>query len=420
MIKDTSGQDQHILNKRPIYKRKWALMLGVTAALFGVLLWLQLSPHAQHSIEREELDIAKVEFGNLVREVGAQGKIVAAHAPTIYSPEIGVTTLYVNAGDSVHKGQLVAQLHSPELSSELKQQESELSRLESEWQRQQLESRRQALALEKSLDLARVTLDAAERENRRAQISIKTSLISQIDLEQAQDEFARAKLNFTHAQKEAEIGRDTLKFELASVKSNVERQAIVVEEVKRRVTNLQVRASVDGIVGNLLVQNKSAVSQNQPLMTLVDLSAYEVELQVPESYANDLGLSMPVLMRIGAKEFEGQLSAISPEVSDREVTTRVKFSNQDISGIRQNQRVHARIQLENKHNVLKVKRGPFLNTGGYVAYRLRDNLAQRVDIKTGSSSLKDIEIIAGLQEGDEIIVSGYDAFSDASSVLIRQ
>ncbi|KZN49313.1 efflux RND transporter periplasmic adaptor subunit [Pseudoalteromonas luteoviolacea] len=419
MIKDTSGQDQYVPERRAFFQRKSVWGGAILIVLLLTFLWVFMSPQAQRSVDKGQLDIATVEVGKLTREIGAHGRIVAAHAPTVYSPEVGVTTLHVSAGDNVKVGQLVAHIHSPELSSELKQQESELSRLESEWQRQQLEARRQALTLEKSLDLAKVSLEAAERENRRAQLSIQSSLISQIDLEQAQDDYAKAKVNFSHAQKEAEIGSDTLKFELAAAKSRFERQALVVEEIKRRVNNLQVRATVDGIVGNLLVQNKAAVSQNQSLMTLVDLSAYEAELRVPESYANELGLEMVVLMRVGATEFVGQLSAISPEVSDREVTARVKFTNQDITGIRQNQRVHGRIQLENKENVLKVRRGPFLNNGGYFAYRVRDNFAQKVEISTGSSSLKDIEIITGLQEGDEIIISGYDAFSNADSVLIR-
>ncbi|MBQ4811228.1 efflux transporter periplasmic adaptor subunit [Pseudoalteromonas luteoviolacea] len=420
MIKDTRGQDVVVDTPQTIWQRKTIFGLGIGVLIAGLAYGAMTQAKTQLSVAKQDLDIARVELGALTREVSANGKIVAAHAPTVYSPEVGVATLHVKAGDQVKVGQLIVALSSPELSNELKQQQSELNRLEGEWQRQKLESRRQELGLTKSLDLASVALQAAERENRRAQISIKASLISQIDLEQAEDEYARAKLNYAHAQQEADLGRDTLKFELSSAKNRYERQKLVVDEIQRRVSNLEIRASVEGIVGNLLVQNKAAVSQNEALMRLVDLSAYEVELQVPESYANELGIAMRVVMRVGAQELFGELSAISPEVNNREVTTRVKFKSQDITGIRQNQRVLARIQLENKENVLKVKRGPFLNVGGHFVYLLRDDIAQRVSIEVGSSSLKDIEIKAGLQEGDEIIVSGYDAFTQADSVLIRQ
>ena len=154
------------------------------------------------------------------------------------------------------------------------------------------------------------------------------------------------------------LGKDTLAFELKSVANQLERQQLIVAELQRKVASLNVVAPVSAIVGNLLVEHKASVSANEGLMKLVDLSAYEAELQVPESYAQELGLGMTVELKIGNDTIAGRLSAISPEVNNREVTTRVRFSDQQVSGIRQNQRLSARILLEHKDNTLKVRRGP--------------------------------------------------------------
>jgi HlyD family secretion protein len=418
MIKDTSAQD--IAVDAPSNTKR-NVIIGVAIAV-GLLVVAQAiigQPSANRSISRDAVQIATLERGDLVRDVLSTGKIVAANAPQLYSPSQGFVELKVKAGDTVTLNEVVALVESPELENELKQQRSEMNRLEGELARQELDSRRQALQLTKQLDLAQVDLEAAGRENRRAQASIVNNLISQIDLEKAVDDLARAKLNFKHAQQEVELTKDTLAFELDSARSTLARQALVLDELERQRGELSIRATVNGVVGNLLVQTRALVGKNAPLMTLVDLSAYEAELRVAESYANDLSIGMAVEMQISGQTVMGTLSAISPEVTSREVTTRVRFDQPDTSGIRQNQQLSARILLENKSNVLKVRRGSFLQAGGFVAYKLEGNVATKVEIQTGASSMREIEILSGLNADDQIIISNYDEFIDTDAVLLN-
>ncbi|WP_125717898.1 efflux RND transporter periplasmic adaptor subunit [Pseudoalteromonas rubra] len=418
MIKDTSQQDLVVKSAKVSWKKAVGVValigaLGVTARA------ISMADSTGRSFERSALQVATVSRGDFVRDIQASGRIVAANAPQVYSPQAGFVDLLVKAGDTVSQGQVIARVNSPTLTNELKQQQAELARLRDSLAREQLEVRRETLTLNRSLELAKVTLDAAERENRRAQLSIKQNLISQIDLEEAVDDLARAKLNYQHAQQEVALGKDTLAFELAAASNLVERQQLVVDELQRQVNALDISAPVSGLVGNLFVQTKAAVTDQQALMTLVDLSAYEAQLQVPESYANELGLGMSVVLKVGASEVYGKLSAISPEVSNREVTTRVRFDHSDMGGIRQNQRLSARILLDSKEDVIKVRRGSFMNAGGNVVYRVEGEVATRLNVRTGASSVNEVEILDGLSPGDQIIVSNYEQFEHAPLVQLR-
>lgn len=418
MIKDTSAQDTTLSHKGKRPTKKLTIALGLLA--LGALLYFAFSGgHAQRSINKSQVQLATVERGDLVRDVTASGRIVAARAPQVYSPAVGFVDLLVQPGDRVRQGQVIASITSPELTNNLKQQESELARRVDALENKKLDVRRQSLALTKALDMAQVELTAAQREFRRARQSIDKDLISQIDYEQATDELARARLAFNHAEQEVSIGKDTLAFELKGAQSQVTRQQLVVDELRRRVNELQILASVNGVVGNHLVQQRAAVTQSQALMTLVDLSAFEAELQVPESYANELGLGMQVALKIGAQEVSGELSAISPEVNNREVTTRVRFDQQALGNIRQNQRLSARIFLENKANVLMVKRGAFLNHGGNQAYLVKGDVAEKISIAIGASSMAAIELTRGVSAGDVLIISSYDTFDDSQQLLLR-
>ncbi|ATC97195.1 efflux RND transporter periplasmic adaptor subunit [Pseudoalteromonas tunicata] len=418
MIKNTSAQD--VMVKKPKQTLRNSLIaLAIVGGVFAVSMNIEQNSSNALSIQTSKVQLATVLRGDLTRDVAANGRIVAANAPQVYSPEQGYVDLLVQPGDKVSLGQVIAQVSSPELNNKLKQQESVLQRLSGELERQKLDARRQSLALTKTLDLAQVELTAADRESRRAHLSIAKSLISQIDLEAADDNLARAKLSFTHAEQEVLLAKDTLAFELKAAQSEVERQQLVVDELSRQVMNLDIKASVNGIVGNHLVQQKSAVAPSQALMTLVDLTAFEAELQVPESYANELGLGMDVELQIGAEHIVGKLSAISPEVSGREVTTRVRFNDQIDLNLRQNQRVSARILLENRENVLMVKRGAFMQQGGFIAYKVENNVATRIEIATGATSIAAVELSAGVKEGDTLIVSSYEQFANADNILLH-
>ena len=417
MIKDTSAQDVHV--KAPISYKKYAIITAVIFIVVSTVAYIFLTSHsAKSSISRSKVQIAKVHVKALIRDIAASGKIVAANAPQIYSPERGFIDLKVKAGDTVKQGNTLALLQSPELTNELKQQESVLKRLQGEQQRQHLQARRQTLTLNKTLDMAQVELNAAERENRRAQLSIQKHLISQIDLEKAVDDLSRAKLSYKHAQQEVLLAKDTLAFELQAAKSDVTRQQLIVDDLIRKVSNLSIKASVTGIVGNLLVQQKAAVTQSQPLMTLVDLSNFEAELQVPESYANELGLGMEVELKLGNETVMGNLSAISPEVNNREVTARVRFKGVT-NNIRQNQRLTARILLDNREGVMQVKRGAFMQQGGIIAYKVDGNIAKRIPITIGATSINAVELLSGLKENDEIIISSYSDFKQADTILLN-
>ena len=179
------------------------------------------------------------------------------------------------------------------------------------------------------------------------------------------------------------------------------------------------RSPVNGIVGNLLVDQKTTVARNQAVLSVVDLSQFEIEQQVPESYADDLAIGMAAQVHIGAVVHDATLVSISPEIINGQVTARVRFDGDPPQGLRQNQRLTTRILLEAKDDVLMVRRGQFLETGGgRIAYVVVDDMAQRRTIEVGGRSLSDVEVHTGLKAGDTIVISSTDAFNGAQTVLI--
>jgi HlyD family secretion protein len=421
-ITDTSAQDV-IIEKKP-NRTRWLVSGGVAALLVVLAFWavpaVQRWAGSSVTVPLDRLRLAAVETGDLVRDVSVQGRVVAAVSPTLFAPAGGTITMQVEAGSEVSEGQVLAVLESPELQNRLQQEQSTLDRLSVELDRQRIETRQKILDNQKNIDLARVALVAAERERRRAESGWEIEAISQIDYEKTKDELENAQLAHKHAVADAELDEERLTFELRTRELELGRQRFQVEDTQRQVDDLNMRSPVNGIVGNLLVDQKANVAENQAVMAVVDLTAFEVEAQVPESYADDLGIGMAAEVLVANQPYPATLVSVSPEVIQNQVTTRVRFGETMPPGLRQNQRLTTRILMEEKHDVLKLPRGQFLDSGGgRVAYVLGDDsIARRRSIEIGARSLSQVEIAAGLEPGETVVISSIDAFRGADTVLV--
>lgn len=427
-IEDTSAQDVVVA---PARKSKTLITAG--AVLVGLIAVFSLSmpaisswSNSDASISRDRIRLATVTRGDLTRDLSVQGRVVAAVSPKLYATGQGTISFNVDAGDQVKENQILATIDSPELTNQLKQEQATLEQLTLDLERQKIQADKQQLENEKAVDLSKVALTAAEREKRRADSAYATNSISQIDYEKAQDDLLNAKLMFKHAEQDAKLDQDSLAFETKTQRLQVQRQELLVTELSRKVDELTLRSPVNGIVGNLSVEQKSQVTANQQILSVVDLTEFELELAIPESYADDLAIGMASEVNVNGKTYPAQLVTVSPEIENNQVTGRVRFTASNDAtahpaGLRQNQRLTTRILMEQKSNVLMVQRGQFLeSSSGRFAFLVNDGSAEKVKISTGARSLSSVEVTSGLSEGDTIIISSTDQINQAQRVLITQ
>ena len=394
--------------------------IAVFAAAWVTIPTVQRWANASVSVPVDRVRIATVQRGDLVRDVSVQGRVVAAVSPTLYASASGTITLDVGAGERVLEGQVVASVVSPELTNTLQQAESTFQQRKMELERQRIESRQLALEKRKAADLADVALVAAKREKRRADEANRLGVIPEIDFEKAGDDLRNAELAFKHAVADADLFDERLAFELRASEFDVGRQELLVADLRRQVDDLSIKSPVSGIVGDLLVDQKAAVNRDTPVMAVVDLSRFEVDAQIPESYADDLVIGMTAEVQVGGERFAGQLAAVSPEIVNNQVASRIRFKDATPGNLRQNQRLTVRVLLAEYNDVTMVQRGQFLDSGGgRIAYLVtEEGVAQKRQIETGARSLGAVEIVAGLQPGDTIVISNLDAFRSAETVLL--
>ena len=422
MIQGTENQDIQI---QPTKARQWRRPVLATLFMAGVCyisysLLAASSAQASLVLPKDQVQLAIVERGSFTRDLSVQGRVVAANAPTLFSQESGQVQYLKQPGEAVQLGDLLAVVSSPALDNELEQQRALLASMESDFERSTLLARELQLDMEQVQNTAQVNLVAAKRELARAEQSIKVGVIRQLDYDVAKDKLLQAELEFDHAKRKVALASDKLNFEKKSGQSALARQALVVAELDRKLAALQIKAPVTGQVGNWLVEQQSHILAGTGLLTVIDLSRYEAELSVQESYIRDLAVGMLVEVNLGNQQLKGELSHIAPEVKDNLVTARVRFSQNDSTSLRQNQRLSARVIIEQKDNVLRIKRGDFVGSGASrIAYQVTNNLAVKTPVVLGASSVQYVEILQGAKEGDQWVISNLDEFKQQDRVQLN-
>jgi HlyD family secretion protein len=423
-IRDTSAQDRPVAAALPQarQRRRWLLAGGVGLAVLALAVWLVAGWSAgSRSFDASRVRIATVTRGDLVRDISADGRVIASNSPVLYAIAGGTVTLKVVAGDAVKAGQALAEIDSPELRSKLAQEQATLAGLEAEASRAALDAQLARSNARKLLDQAAIDRQAAARDLERNQRGFDGGVIAQVDVARAQDNLKKADIGLTHARQDLGLQSAGAGLDQRNKRLLADRQRAVVTELQRQVDALTLRAPFDGQVGQVQVAQRANVVAQAPVLSVVDLSKFEVEIKVPESFARDLGIGMPAQLTSGNGEpYPGEVSAVSPEVVSGEVTARLRFVGKQPPGLRQNQRLSARILLGTRRNVLKVERGPFLEQdGGTSAWVMDGSTASKRPIRAGVSSLGEVEILEGLNEGDRVVVSGADQFGDAKRVSIH-
>jgi HlyD family secretion protein len=421
MIQNTSSMD------RPIAVQRTPRMLMTAGAAIGLLIALAIAfpairrwARADRAVDGSTLRFATVTRGDLVRDLSVQGRVVASLSPTLFSAGQGIVSLRTRAGAQVRQGDTLAIIESKEVQAAFDQAMAQLLTSRAELERQKIVARQTQLRAQQQVDLLTLRLAAAKRQLERVERTFKEGLSNKADYETAQDNVRIAAMELDQARGELGLSGETLGFEVATREQQVRRQESVAGELQKRVEGLTIKAPFDGMVASVAVQDRDAVAPNQAVLTVVNLSSLELEIGLPEEYANETSIGTPATIAFMEREFAGHVTSISPEVVDNQVFARVEFDGEQPQGLKQNQRLTTRLTFQSKKNVLKVARGAFLEAeGGRAAYVVDGKTALRREIVAGATSVAEVEIVKGLTEGERIVVSDTAPFGGAKNVMLR-
>ena len=401
---------------------RWSqLVVGAILLSAATTLTVKYLPHASRStvIDARHITLATVVQGTFERDITGESVVSTQRRRTIAAAWNGVVSFRVRTGDLIQAGQLLATIDSPNLENRLLQERAQLEALVMDENRAEVEEHKQREMNRENYRLVTVDEEAASRELLRERQAYERGAFAQIDVLRAEDTLRRTQIEVERAKSLLQLDSTRLTLEARSRALTREKQALLVKELEREKDQLSIRSSVSGQVSQLLVADHSVVSREAPVMTLVDLPDFELDLKIPKNLAGEVRLGAVADVGNTAASYEARVVDVPPESVDGEVLVKLQFVGASPAGLRQGQRLPTKVVLERHPNVLKVQRGPFVEeSGGEFVYVVEGNRAVRRPIRIGGISSDEVEITDGLHAGEAVIVAGVRNVSRAEIRLI--
>lgn len=386
-----------------------AVVLGLIVVTYGLS---KLKP-AVPSVDRSTVWVDTVKRGPMVRQVRGLGILVPEEIRWIAARTEGrVDKIVVRPGASVVPDTILLELTSPEVEqaardaeSQFKAVEAELVTLRASLQRELLEQESSAARVHSEYQQAKMeaeTNDNLSKNGLVADLTHKTSKIKADDLA-ARDAIERKRLAFSN---------DSIEPQIASKQAEVDQVKALAQMRKDQMEQLKVRAGFTGVLQQLPVEVGQRVTAGTNLARVADPTKLKAEIKIAETQAKDIQINQPASIDTRNGVVAGHVVRVDPAVEQGTVRVDVALDEPLPRGARPDLSVDGTIELERLDNVIYVGRPAFgqeNNTVGIFKLVAGTSEAVRTPVKLGRSSVNTIEILSGLEPGDQVILSDTSA-----------
>jgi HlyD family secretion protein len=417
MDKPRTGQAE----KRRLRRTILFIAIGIVVVLVSVGI-SRLQPAAP-SADKSGLFFGKVQRGPMSIEVRGPGTLVPVYVNAVAAPLEGrVEKIPSLPGVTVTPDTVLVELTSPEIEqnafeaeSQLRGAEADLQNLKATLASALLNEQAQVTAADSAAEQAKLQVEADQRLFGDKLIPEITLKLSRLKSDQLAKQSRIEQQRYTQTQSSNQAQLDSQKAKVGQLRA-------LYDLRRRQVESLKVRAGIPGVLQELPVQVGQRVPAGTNLAKVARPELLKAELKIPETQAKDAKLNLPVQVDTRNGIVPGHIIRIAPSSQDGTVTMDVQLDGPLPDGGRPGLTVDGTIQIDHADNVMFVNRPTFGQAHTKVAvFKVVENgqAAIRVPVQLGRTSVSTIEVLSGLNVGDEIILSDMQQFDGSDRIRLR-
>ena len=404
-------------------KRYWLYVVG-SCLLMVILCWLVFGSHAATlKVNADDLtvsEVTKAEFKDYVR---TNGQVMPIQVVQI-SPEEGgiVMEKVVEEGTHVKKGEVIVRLSNSNLDLQILNAEAELAEKQNLLRNTQVAMQQDRLnnqTEQAQLEMNTLRRQRTFEQNKRL---YQEKLISKEDYIQSQEDYqlsAKKRSLVSKRLKQDSIYRTVQMEQMEDNLRNMRRNVLLVRQRREK---LEVRSAIDGELGLLDVELGQSISPGQKIGQINDLGDYKVQADIDEHYIDRVRQGLSATFSRGDRKFQLQVRKVYPEVRFGKFRCDFVFKGERPENIRTGQTYYIDLELGQSEQAVIIPRGTFFqSTGGQWIFVLSADGSQayRRRIRVGRQNPQHYEIIEGLEPGERVVTSGYEAFKDNEILDIK-
>ena len=401
----------------------WPYMAGACLVLI-VLGWLVFAGHeSTFRVSKDELTISEVRQAEFKDYVRTTGRVLPLQVVQISPDEGGIVReKVVEEGTHVKKGDVIVRLSNSNLDLQILNAEAELAEKQNLLRNTQVAMQQDRL--NNQTEQAQLDMDTQRKQRTYEQNKrlYQEKLISKEDYLQSQEDYqlsAKKRSLVSQRLKQDSIYRTV---QMDQMEDNLQNMRKNVVLIRQRKDKLEVRSAIDGELGLLDVVLGQSISPGQKIGQLNDLSDYKVQASIDEHYIERVRQGLNATFNRGERQYQLQVRKVYPEVREGKFRCDFIFRGERPENIRTGQTYYIDLELGQPEQAVIIPRSTFFQTtGGQWIFVLDKSgtKAYRRPIRVGRQNPQHYEILEGLEPGERVVTSGYEAFKDNKVLVIK-
>ena len=390
--------------------------VGAAVAVIAVII-----SFLQTSLNRKDLTISTVDQGVIEVSVSASGKVIPAFEEIINSPiNTRIVEIYKKGGDSVDVGTPILKLDLQSAETEYKKKLDEQQMKQLELEKLRVTGHSKLSEMEMNLKVSRMELDrkAVELRNERYLDSLgagTTDKVRQVELDYnvSQLKLKEDEQKYINEQALAEADLKVKELEL-----NIFRKSLA--ETKRTLDDAQVRSPRKAILTYVNNEIGAQVSEGTKIAIVSDLSHFKIEGEIADTYGDRIAAGSKAVVKIGSDKLEGTVSDVTPLSKNGVISFTVQLEEDNHRRLRSGLKTDVYVMNAVKDDVMRIANASYyVGKGEYDLFVVNGDQLLKRKVQLGDSNYEYVEVIRGLQPGDQVVVSDMASYKDKNKLKIK-
>ena len=401
-------------------QRKQFIKIGsIAGALIALVIFI--ISMLQTSLNRKDINISRVDKGAIEVSVSASGKVIPAFEEIINSPiNSRIMEIYKKGGDSVDVGTPILKLDLQSAETDYNKQldEEHMKRLQLEQQR--VINHNKLSEMEMNLKVSRMELDRKEVElrNERYLDSLgagTTDKVRQVELDY---NVSRLKLEEDQQKYKNEQALAEADLKVKELELNIFRKSLA--ETKRILDDARICSPRKAILTYVNNEIGVQINQGSKVAIVSDLSHFKIEGEIADTYGDRIAAGSKAVVKIGNDKLNGVVSDVTPLSKNGVISFTVQLEEDNHKRLRSGLKTDVYVMNAIKDDVLRIANNSYyVGKGEYELFVVHGDRVHKRKVRLGDSNFEYVEVVSGLEEGDEVIVSDMSPYKDKNKLKIK-
>jgi HlyD family secretion protein len=392
------------------FRRKQFAKRGLFAVIIVSLLaagFIYAPRLLKPTINRSRIRTAHVDSGALEATISASGIVVPEFEQVLSSPiNARVTKILKRPGDALKKGEAILELDVSESILAVEKVNQQIALKQNQQAKIRLDLDNTLIDLQSKGDIKNLEYKSAKASAARNRLLAQQGLLSEEKLREAELQEDKTAFELQQIENSKRNAQQSTKTQIAGLALEMDTLQKEKVEAERQLELATTKSDRDGVLTWVVNEEGATVQKGTVLARIADLNSFRVDATVSDIHAAKLSAGLPVSIKINDEYLQGSVANIQPTIKDGIITAVIALKDKASALLKSNLRVDVLIITDRKDKVLRIKKGPAINAEGLrEVFVIRGDTAVKTPVKIGLASFDDYEVLDGLIEGDEVIIS---------------